>query len=399
MQQLQASYVFNKKVSANAQTSYTHFTRQVYSTLYFPNGDVRVSTAPGAHSLATFNSFTFRGTALYRASPVFSFQPGVDINLERAEGERIKSGTQKIDDYAFFITSEITPNSRINIRPGLRFISNSVYDAPPVIPSINTKFGITRDLDLRLAYARGFRSPSARELYYDFFDASHSIEGNPNLKAEQSNSFTGSLSWAAIQKEKLKLGVTLSGFYNDVENLITFAAKAGNPQITTYYNVSRYKTRGGTLSGNLNYGNLSANLGVGYTGRYNEYSTVDKSLPDFKWSPEANANISYSFKKIGLDANLFYKYTGKLPYYQEAVISGVTQVVLVETEAYHWADFTLNKKLCKLFIVNAGIRNLFDITRIASGINNGGAHSSGASRPIGNGRSYFVGIAFNWKKK
>ena len=74
----------------------------------------------------------------------------------------------------------------INIRPGLRFINNSVYDAPPVIPSINTKFVLSKDLDLRLAYARGFRSPSLRELYFNFFDANHQIIGNPDLKAETS---------------------------------------------------------------------------------------------------------------------------------------------------------------------------------------------------------------------
>lgn len=398
MHQVQGSYNFNNNLTANAQTSYTHFTRQVYSTLYYPNGDVRVSTAPGAHSLSTFNGFNFRGTVLYKINKIIAVQPGVDINLERAEGERIKTGTQKIDDYAFFLTSEITPTSRINIRPGLRFIKNSVYDAPPVIPSINAKFGIINNLDLRLAYARGFRSPSARELYYDFFDASHSIEGNPDLKAEQSNSFTGSLTWTEINKKSIKLTSTLSGFYNDVDNMISYAAKAGNPAITTYINISKYKTRGVSLNNNLQYGNLAASLGFTYVGRYNEYETSDKSLPEFKWSPEVNSNISYTFPKLGLDLNLFYKYTGKLPYYQENTVGGVTAVRLVETEDYHWADFTVNKKFCKYLTLNAGIRNLFDITSVNSGIDNGGVHTQGGARPIGNGRSYFFGVLFNWTK-
>ena len=396
MQQIQASYVFNKNLSANAQTSYTHFTRQVYSTLFYPNGDVRVSTAPGAHSLNTFDAFTFRGTAIYRASPVFAFQPGIDINMEKIDGDRIAAGGKKIDDYAFFLTSEITPNSRINIRPGLRFIKNSVYDAPPVIPSINAKIGLTKTLDLRLAYARGFRSPSVRELYYDFRDNNHLILGNENLEAEKSHSFTGSLSWAALQKDKLKLAVTLNGFYNDVDNKIDYAQDPVNPLVTTYANISKFKSRGGTLNGDLSYANLKANVGVGYTGRYNELLPLDKTLPEFQWSPEVNANIGYSFRSIGLDANLFYKYTGKLPQYQNTG----TQIILVETEGYHWADFTLNKKLCKIFTINAGIRNLFDVTRISSSNFVGGsAHSAGPLRPIGNGRSFFAGLVFNWTKK
>ena len=398
MQQLQASYTFNNKLSANTQVSYTHFYRQVYSTLYYPNGDVRVATAPGLHSQTTFTGFTFRSTAVYKLSKLVSFQPGADINLESGDGERLKTGVQDINDYAFFLTSEITPGSKVNIRPGIRVVKNSVYDAPPVIPSLNTKFELAKDIDLRLAYARGFRAPSIRELYYDFFDASHSIQGNPDLKAETSNSYTGSVVWKAGRSSGVNVVTTLSGFFNDVKNLIGFAGKADDPTVTTYINISEYKTRGVSLNGNFLLKNLNATLGFAYTGRYNDYSDLDKDLPEFKWSPEANAVISYSFPKIGLDANLFYKFTGKLPYYQSLTENNQTVIRLVETEGYHWADLTVNKKLFRLLTVNAGIRNLFDVTRI----NNtamGGVHSQAGAKPIGYGRSYFAGLTFNWEKK
>lgn len=63
----------------------------------------------------------------------------------------------------------------------------------PFIPSINAKLALTSDIDFRLSYARGFRSPSLRELYFSFFDANHQVVGNPDLKAETSHSFTGSV--------------------------------------------------------------------------------------------------------------------------------------------------------------------------------------------------------------
>src|SRR3546814_7503884 len=53
------------------------------------------------------------------------------------------------NDYAFFLSSEIKPMAWMNIRPGLRFIKNSVYDAPPVIPSLNTKFTLGPSVDIR----------------------------------------------------------------------------------------------------------------------------------------------------------------------------------------------------------------------------------------------------------
>ena len=398
MQQLQGNFTFNGKLSANAVASYTHFTRQVYSTLYYPNGDIRVSTAPGTHSLNTFDGSTVRATVVYKPSSIISFQPGVDVNSENGEGERVKDGEQRITDYAFFITSEITPVKWMNLRPGFRFIKNSVYEAPPVVPSINTKFSLAKKLDLRLAYARGFRAPSIRELYFDFRDASHDILGNDQLEAETSNSYTGSLAWRAYQRDGLTISTTITGFYNDVDNMITYAQSANDPRVTTYTNIDHYKTRGTTLSGELKYKNFNASIGVSYIAYYNQYAEADKSLPEFTNSAEVNSIITYSFKKAGLDLNLFYKFTGKRPYYLLTSVSGQSEVIQAETEGYNWMDFTMNKKLFRYFILNAGIRNLMNITTVNNSAIISGAHSSAGAIPIGYGRSFFAGLVFNWEK-
>lgn len=396
MQQLQASYTFNPKLSANAITSYTHFTRQVYPTLYYPNGDRRV--AASGHSLSVFDGVTFRGTVLYRMSPIVSFQPGIDINLETGDGERIKAGVQRINDYAFFITSEITPVKNLNIRPGLRFIRNSVYDAPPAIPSLNLKWGLSDRLDLRAAYARGFRSPSIRELYFDFHDGSHDIMGNTDLQAEFSNSFTASLTFAAIKKEDLQLQTSLSGFYNDVSNMIGYLYSASNSNSATYGNIDKYKTQGTTLEARLTHKNLRASVGFSCTGRYNRYKTEDPALASFKWSMETNAGISYTFPKIGMDINFFYKLTGKLPYYELTTIDGKEVVHLMQNDGYHWADFTVNKKIFKLLTLNAGLHNLFNVTDIGNSALSTSAHSS-SGYSVAYGRSWFAGLAFNWNRK
>ncbi|MFT3701187.1 MAG: TonB-dependent receptor [Agriterribacter sp.] len=400
MQQLQGVYTLNNQWTFNALASNTHFTRQVYSTLYYPNGDVRVATAPDLQSLTTFDGYVARATAVYKPSSYISVQPGVDINIETGEGERIKQGTQRISDYAFFVTADITPVSKFQVRPGVRFEKNSVYTAPPVIPSLNVKWALSSSIDIRLAYAKGFRAPSLRELYFDFFDASHQIEGNPNLEAEKSNSITGSVNWKKKLSGNTVASLILSGFYNDVNNLITYAAKADNPTITTLINVSKYKTRGATLNGNINYKNFSASLGFGYTGRYNEYKEDMKSLPEFQWSPELNSFISYTFPKIGLDVNLFYKLTGKLPQYQQITNSNnQVEYRLTRTEGYHWADITANKKICTFLKLNAGIRNLFNVNSINSTAVASGAHSDAGVSWIAYGRSYFLGLMFDWQTK
>ena len=397
MHQLQSSYFVNSDLNFQLQTSFTDYSRQVFSTTVSEQtGKVSLDMGAGKQSVVDFKGFTFRTLANYKLSPTFSFQPGVDINLESGEGERLKSGTNKVNDYAVFATWEITPSKNINIRPGLRFINNSVYDAPPVVPSINSKFVLTKDLDLRMAYANGFRSPSLRELYFNFFDANHQIVGNPDLKAETSNSFTGSLNWKKSTPDQAVYTTVLSGFYNDVENLIDFAVSATDPNVFILTNVSDSKTSGISLSSTAKYKQWNLSAGASYTGFYNDYSETDESLPEMQWSPEVNSIIGYTFSKAGLDVNLFYKFTGKRPYY---AVNSSQKVVLTEQEGYHMADLTLNKKAFKYLSINAGIRNLFDVDRINSTYAEGGTHGSNGTRNLATGRSFFVGLSFNWEKK
>lgn len=396
MHQLQSSLFINSKLNVQLQSAYTDYSRQVFSTTVSEQtGKVSLDMAAGRQSVVDFTGFTLRGIVNYKLSPVFSFQPGIDINLDGGKGERLKEGSNTVNDYAFFITSEITPSSKINIRPGIRIIRNSVYDAPPVIPSLNTKFALLKNLDLRLAYARGFRSPSLRELYFNFFDANHQIIGNPSLKAETSHSFTGSLNWKrTTQKEKVYT-VILGGFYNNVKNLIDYAVSASDPNVYILTNVSDSKTAGVNVSSCFRYRQWNITAGGSYTGFYNDYAASDESLPQMQWSAEANSSIGYTFSKIGLNANLFYKLTGKRPYY---AVNSSQQVVLTQQKGYQLADLTFTKKAFKYLSFNAGIRNLFDVDRITSNYADGGTHSNGGTRNIATGRSYFAGLSFNWDK-
>lgn len=395
MHQLQSSYLVNSNLSFQLQSSYTDYSRQVFSTIaYQSTGQISQNPSLSSQSVVEFKGFTVRGTAQYRMSSVFYLQPGFDINLESGKGERLNLGNNEVNDYAFFITSEITPTSKINIRPGLRFIKNSVYNAPPVTPSLNTKFALTKSLDLRLSYARGFRAPSLRELYFNFFDANHQIIGNPDLKAETSNSFTGSLSWSKKNQQNALFTGTVTAFYNNIKNLIDYAISAADPDIFILTNVSNSKTRGMTLNGSAAYKNFTAAVGTSYTGFYNAYSEADKSLPQLQWSPEVNANLGYNFPKIGLDMNLFYKFTGKRSIY----VTDGTNFLLSRVEGYHWGDFTVNKKLFKVLTINAGIKNIFDVERINSSTASGSPHASNRGQNIAYGRSYFAGLAFNLEK-
>lgn len=401
-QQLHTEWKLSDQVQLTTVGGYTDLERGTRTVQRnYANSTEELTTDVGEQDVAKFKAALFRATAQIKASKMVSIQPGFEYNRDAASGARIKN-TPVINDYAFFISSEWKPNESVNIRPGLRFIKNSVYDAPTVIPSLNTKFSLSKSLDLRLAYARGFRAPALRELYYDFFDASHSIRGNENLKAEESNSFNASIAWAGIQEKDLQFRSTLAGFYNQFKNQITFGIDAADPSVTTYINVASYKTTGGSIDNTLIYKNLQANVGISYIGRYNRFydEATSLELPEFLWSPEIAATLTYTFPKLNGSISLFYKYAGSRPSYQLSTVNGVQTAKQVKLGDFNWADLMFNKNILKYLTINAGIKNLFDVTQLTNTATaSGGAHSTGAGAvPYSYGRSYVLGLSFNWNK-
>lgn len=403
LHQAQVEYNMNERLQWNALAAYTDYSRRTQTTLLDLNtGKKTLSTGEGEQDKASFNSMVARVTAQYKISENIFVQPGIDLNRESAKGARIQ-GTPSITDFALFASAEWKPFAGVNIRPGLRFIRNSVYDAPPVIPSLNTRFDLGKDFDLRVAYARGFRSPALRELYFWFFDASHSIKGNTNLKAEYSNSFNGSLTWHPETKTDLKYKATVGAFFNDFSNQINYGLDPSVPGVMTYVNIDKFKTTGGTITSTFNYKAWQLNAGFSMIGRYNSlsedasYSKDD--LPDFMWSPEVNANLLYDIKKIGTKLSLFYKFTGKRPVYQAITVSGQPVAARAETASFSWADATLSKSLGKFITLNGGVKNIFNVTTLTSTVGDtGAAHSTGGDLPLSYGRSWFVGLAFQWNQ-
>lgn len=389
MHQVQGAHTFSDRFSFNGALSYTNYSRKTRSTnVNESTGDVRLALGEGQQDRTTFNGATFRGTFQYRINDKLTLQPGFDLNHETGEGGRIKEGQHPIGDYAFFLSAEWNISRRIQVRPGVRTTHNTQYDAPPLMPSVNTKINLTEKTDLRLSYGRGFRAPSLRELYFNFIDASHNIIGNPNLKPETSNSFNGSWNWRVIEKDGAKMTTSIGGFYNDVSDRIDYGLNGGTT--TTLINISRYKTKGLTWNNTWRDRHWDVNAGVSYTGKYPDIQGDE--LPEFIYTPEVTATGSYKTIKGGWNFSVYYKYTGTTPF---SAFDPGGDLYIAKAEAYHWADASIQKQFFKNFTATAGIRNLLNVVRINSTAQTaGGTHSAGAVRPIGSGRAYYLSLTY-----
>lgn len=401
MHQLQGSHTFSERFQFNGALAFTDYVRETQTTtVNEANGDERLALGSGLQDVTQFNGLTVRGTFQYKWNDKVSIQPGYDLNYESGSGGRIKEGTQTLGDYAGFVSAEWKPTPWLQIRPGFRVVYNAVYQAPPLIPSVNAKWNLNKKHDIRISYGRGFRAPSLRELYFDFFDASHAIEGNTNLEAELSHSINGSWNWRLLERDRESLSTTVGAFYNTVENMIGYGQKPGNILITTYLNIDHYKTQGITWNNTWKAAQWDVSAGLAYTGRYNQLDDSFSDVEDFVWSPEVTTAIAYKIPKANLSFSFYYKFTGKTPFYQIVTENGTTTAELAEIDDFHWADVSIQKNFGNHLSLAGGVRNLFNVININStGSSATGVHTGNGVRPVGYGRSYFLSITYSLTTK
>ncbi len=346
-----------------------------------------VNDTTGIRSVVARGTFA-RSNSLKKVN----YQAGFDANIETGTGKRILGNRQEIGDYAGFISLKWDPVSALSFQPGVRLIYNTKYSAP-LVYALSAKWTIVDNLNLRLSYSRGFRTPDLKELYLTFVDIIHDVHGNPDLKAETSNNINLNLSWKK-DYGKSSWELQTSGFYNIIDNVITLAQVQGLEY--QYVNLVKYKTTGFQLGTSWSlFPALRIQAGVAETGIAAAGNENDKTSA-FIFATDVTLSGSYHLPKPDLTFSLFYKYTGKSPQFQldgDIISTGYI-------DPYNTMDITVAKGFWNQRIrLSTGVKNLFDTRTIpATGVSSG-AHTSGSnSTNIDWGRTFFVRLSLNFNK-
>ena len=348
-----------------------------------------LSSNTSLQDTSAFSSILARGSFIGKISKTLDLQLGYEVEVETAEGKRIVDETGQIDNYALFATSEWHPGENWTVKPGLRWGYNSRYEAP-VIPSINVLYQWPADIQTRVSYAQGFRAPGLKELAFYFVDVNHNIQGNEDLKAEQSHNFSASVTAAA--SDQREVGWALSGFYNRVYNLITLARETTT--LYSYVNIGEQQTLGGKLETNTTIKTLDLAAAVSYTGVASNLEDTDGN-PEFLFSPEATLRAGYPIGKSGINANLMYKYTGRQNYYLSDGEGIVTREYISD---YQNLDLSLSRKFFDQRLdCRVGAKNIFNVQNIPA-TTGGGVHSGSPEIAIGTGRTWFVQVNLSFSK-
>ena len=316
------------------------------------------------------------------------YQIGLDLNKQSASGSRIMDNYKEKSDYAFFSIIEYKTNDIIVIRPSIRLIYNTKYKAP-VIPAINALVKL-KGSKIRISYAKGFRAPDFKELFFEFIDINHNIVGNKLLLAEESNNFNINTSITKkIQRAKIVSDINL--FHSIISNKIDLVNSSLQTNQYSYFNIEKYETKGISYRSTISISNTEINFGISYIGRYNQLAN-QYSIDKFNFSKDLNISALFQIgKKTKL--NIFYKQIGEIPIF---TLDNSNNAVEVYSDSYNMLDFSLNRKIFINLTITIGAKNLFNITDIKQSSNNNTVHADNNNNTIsvGYGRTFFTSLKF-----
>lgn len=374
-----------KKLPLKSLFGYNNYQR-IRNTYYtdLTTLERQLTTNFGDQDTTKFHLFFSRIT-LARSLPHarFNYESGIEFNRESASGTRIENRKKTLTDVAIFGTAEYRPFRSFVLNPGIRLNYNSVY-GPVTVPSINLKFN-RRGHTLRANYARGFRTPSIKELFLEFVDINHNILGNPDLNPETSNHFQ---LWYSLSDTVKKAVFTyeVNPFFQQIQHKINLA-QSGDGTVYSYFNIDAYTALGVQLAVVTNFRSFQLKTGFSYLGIATNYTAHQ-----FRYTPEATAALTFKLPKTPLSFNGFYKYTGEVSSFY---INDDNTIEPIYIQDYQLLDVQVNYTFLKKQLQLAcGARNLFDVKSINSS-NGSGIHSGGGNTPVSVGRTYYITLIFN----
>lgn len=302
-----------------------------------------------------------------------------------------------LENYDFFVSSEIKATGKFSIRPGMRISAQSKFK-DQYASSLGLRYLFEKGMELRGSYGTSFRTPTFEELYSKQIFDGHFFAGNENLIPETSASYEMSLKKTSFLASKLQISNTFSGSFLNVNDridmaLVRFNTDTGNPEYE-YINIGKYRMWNFSTTNQFKKENWTFNIGTSIIGISQKIENqVFASNEKYLYSFNLNSSVSYMIPKWNTTFSTYYKYNGK----SQQFVEGATEYIISTVDPSSWLDASIRKTFFKDKLeTTIGARNLLNITSInQTRTNEGAGHATSTQIMLAYGRSYFLKLTYN----
>lgn len=316
--------------------------------VYYMSGDHLVSNGrePDWNSIDENTGFSFyQGLRLFKNSLI---SVGIDTKKYGGKGSPVMLPSFENGEFAGMIPSTYNDSwinisetgvyaiiqqkfNRLTLNAGARVEHHSLFGSE-VVPQLGAAFSASETTKLKASVAKGFRSPSIRELY--LFPPA-----NANLKPERMWNYE--LSWIQYFMNK-RLCIETNIYLAEGENLITTMPNPSPPPAVLNVNTGHFSHKGIELDSKYRISN-KLNL-------HSSYSYLNMNSPKIA-SPKHQFFIGGEFHLPSFNFNLQLQHIGNL----------YTNVNTKATQNYTLVNAKVNYRLNKNILFFVSGENLLDI--------------------------------------
>ena len=292
-----------------------------------------------------------------------AFTGGVEFYRESLYGDKFKNDAYQSKSQWYttaFVQDDWTINEELSLIAGLRGDYHEEYGLH-VTPKLSFMYRPS-PVTLRLNYARGYRSPTIKELYMDWDHLGMFwIHGNADLEPETNNYVSLSGEYANSW-----INVSANVYGNWFRNKIEGQWENGQKDLR-YVNVGKSHLMGAETLCKVRvnrYFNLHGAYNYLYTAKDGSGVRLNSSSPH---SGTFRAEFNSRVYKYNTVVNLNGTFMGKKRFdvQDELDLGGdkrVTAYYKARVNAYALWDLTVSQYIWEKFRITAGVTNLFDFT-------------------------------------
>lgn len=306
-----------------------------------------------------------------------------------------KEVKKAINNYDFFLTTDLNLSERLSLRPGFRYSIQNKFNNQKAY-SLGGRYLFGEGFEIRSAIGKSYRTPDFYELYSQTIFDGHYFVGNEKLNPEQSTSFEASIKKITSFKNNILLSNHLMISRSNVKDRITSALvgfEGATPKYE-YINISAYNNFNVSTTHQFKWNSIDANVGVSLVWFSQHINNMSfSSATNYLFNSSFNANVSYTIPKSETTFSAYYKYIGKATQW----VAANDAYVLSSINSYSWLDASVRQKFFKNKLeATVGARNILNISDVTqSRINEGSGHSVSAQLMLAYGRSYFFKLVYN----